>query len=455
MTLRLRIDNFDTLEDGGPTWITLDERGASVGRRTSMDWILPDPAKHVSSHHFDIQFHEGGYWLRDTSTNGTYLQGSHYRIDGPIQLKGGERLIVGHYVIAVELATRDAAAPPRQQQPGVTIDPWGGIGTDADPWDMAGDANTGGLAPVNPLPPAAANPHHFDEMAHDFVPLQQPSRPQHDAPPSLQQPDVQARKADAVRQPAPQHVNAPPPPLAAPKAMPMPPVGNPPETRSRPQTPPQHHPSPAPPPSAPAPADAPAQLDGQAVLAAFCTGAGIDPKAVEGVDPLLLIETLGKSARVTVDEVMLMLRDRASVKHFTRSGERTMRSARGNNPMKFLQDSDQAFAALLFAPRDGFVNGAEGFENALSDLRQHQTAVFAALQPALAEVLSGLAPDEIADREGTSGNLLGGSKKTRNWDAFVKRWDAKASTGDHGMLDVFLRAFAKAYADATGKPDQP
>ncbi|MFC6589343.1 type VI secretion system-associated FHA domain protein [Sulfitobacter pacificus] len=123
----MRIDNFDTLEDGGPTWITLDQRGASVGRRASMDWILPDPAKHVSSHHFDIQYHDGAYWLRDVSTNGTYLQGSYYRIDGPVQLKGGERLIVGHYIIAVELSTRQAPAPARQQRPGVTVDPWGAL----------------------------------------------------------------------------------------------------------------------------------------------------------------------------------------------------------------------------------------------------------------------------------------------------------------------------------------
>jgi type VI secretion system protein ImpI len=452
MTLRMRIDNFDTLDDGGPTWITLDQRGASVGRRASMDWILPDPAKHVSSHHFDIQYDNGAYWLRDVSTNGTYLQGSYYRIDGPLHLKGGERLIVGHYIIAVELSTRQAA-PPRQQQSGVTIDPWGGIGTDADPWDMSTGAESSGLAPVNPLPHRAADPHHFDDMAQDFVPLQQPSSPHQRAggPAPLQQPDMDPAQSDAVQQPPPQQEPANPPPLAAPKAVPMPPLANPSETVIKP---PPRRTSPAPVPAAATPAPPAPQPDGHAILAAFCAGAGLDPKDVEGVDPLALVEALGKSTRVTVDEIMLMLKDRASVKQFTRGGERTMRSATGNNPMKFMPDADQAFAALFIKHREGFVNGAEGFENALSDLRRHQTAVFAALQPALAEVLTGLAPDEIAEREGTSSNLLSGSKKTRNWDAFVKRWDNKASTGDHGMLDVFLRAFAKAYADATGKSGQ-
>ena len=79
-------------------------------------------------------------------------------------------------------------------------------------------------------------------------------------------------------------------------------------------------------------------------------------------------------------------------------------------------------------------------------------AVFAALQPALAEVLRGLAPDDIEGRESTSGNLLG-SGKGKHWDTFVKRWDEKAKQGDHGMLDAFLLAFSRAYTEASKSDD--
>ena len=441
MTLTLRIDNFDTLDDGGPTWITLDQRGASIGRRASMDWVLPDPAKHISGHHFDIQYSDGAYWLRDVSTNGTYVQGSPHRIDGVQRLNGGERLVVGHYVIVVDLGGGAQVAPPPAAP--ATGAGWGTDHDDSDPWDLGPEP----LQPVNPLPGPAANPHHFDEMAQDFVPLQRPSNPSPMPPAAapVQQPGFGVGGADNVQHPpagaatsaplaTPQMPTAAPPPVSAP-AQPQ----SPPQPQHPPQSQPQSQPQTAP------------SSDARAVIEAFCRGAGVPPEAAEGVDVLVLVEALGRTARISVEEVMRMLQDRASVKQFTRGGERTMRSAIGNNPMKFLPDAEQAFSAMYLKPRDGFMAGAEGFENALGDIRRHQMAVFAALQPALAEVLSGLSPDDIENRETTAGNLLSGSKKGRHWEAFVSRWDEKASTGDHGMLDAFLRAFAKAYAEAASK----
>ena len=187
---------------------------------------------------------------------------------------------------------------------------------------------------------------------------------------------------------------------------------------------------------------------GRAVVEAFCRGAGLSETAAQGVDPFKLAEALGQSARHASDEIMRMLQDRANVKQFTRGGERTMRSATGNNPMKFLPDSQQALEAMFLKPRDGFMMGPDGFENALKDLRLHQMAVFAALQPALAEVLRGLSPDEIEGRDATAPNLLS-SGKGKHWDTFVKRWDDKAQQGDHGMLDAFLQAFSRAYMEAS------
>ena len=97
MTLTLKIENYDRLENGGPATITLERRGASVGRREAMDWVLPDPQRHISGHHFDVTYADGAYWLTDLSTNGTFLQGQRYRLEGPHRLSHGDRLVVGHY----------------------------------------------------------------------------------------------------------------------------------------------------------------------------------------------------------------------------------------------------------------------------------------------------------------------------------------------------------------------
>lgn len=413
MTLTLRIENFDVLENGGPASITLHQKGCTVGRSGAMDWVLPDPARHISSHHFDIAFKDGAYYLTDVSTNGTFLHGQRYRLDGPHKIKAGDRFTVGHYVVVADLAGAPVQPPmPRVNPSGPSLlqtpptGTWSGAGriqsapplapSDNDPWASFGAAPE----PVNPLPARGGGGPRLDDVAQDFVPT----------------------------------------PAAVP--MPSPDLGSYPGGGAG-ASPFQ------PPPAAAMPA--PGAIDARAVLRAFCEGAGLPPDAYQNADALALARDLGLVVRAATDEIMTMLQDRAAVKHFTKGGERTMRSATGNNPMKFLPDSPQAIEAMFLKPRDGFMKGPDGFRSALRDIRRHQTAVFAALQPSLAKLLAGLSPDEIEDSAGSG--ILGGASKGRFWDAYVERWDAKANAGDNGMLDAFLDAFAKAYASAAGKAE--
>lgn len=384
MMLTLRIENFDVLDHGGPTSITLNQNGCDAGRGKSMDWILPDPARHISSHHFSVAWRDGAYWLTDMSTNGTFLQGSPHRLQGAHKIVGGERFSIGHYVVVAELAGAPVPQPSLQPGPPIAAQPAPqqshSQGFD-DPWDF-GTSNE----PVNPLP-LRSDPHHLDDVAQDFVPAPLPM-------------------------PNPSAASVPPQPLQTP---PVPP---------------------------------PAQ-NGDAIVRAFCEGVGLNPADYSAANAEHLVRELGAVVQLATREIMTMLQDRAAVKQFTKGGERTMRSATGNNPMKFLPDAQQAIETMFLRPRDGFMTGQDGFRNALNDIRRHQTAVFAALQPSLAALLSGLSPDEIEDSAGSG--LLGGASKSKLWEAFVERWDAKAETGEHGLLDAFLIAFAKAYAEAVGQ----
>ena len=373
MILTLKIDNYDRLETGGPTAITLNGHGCQAGRAPSMDWVLPDPQRHVSCHHFEVSFDGSTYWLRDLSTNGTFLDGERHRLQAPVRLRAGLRFTVGTYIIAVhEGAGGQPVGRPAAYAPG----------HDDDPWDLG----PGPLEPVNPIPPAP--PRHLDDVAGEFVP----------APPFPSAPT-----------PGP---DAPVPPVPRPQA---------------------------------APQQAPRGPDSAAMVAAFCTAAGLDPKAHAAADPMALMAESGAALRVVTAELMAMLRDRARVKEFTGGGARTMRAAEGNNPLKFMPDPQQALEALFLSPREGFLTGAAGVQDAMGDLRGHQMAVFAALQPALRDVLEGLSPEEVEARVGR-GLLAGGKGR---WTAYVTAWDEKAASGDNGMLDAFMAAFARAYAAAT------
>ena len=419
MTLTLQIENFSVLDDGGPVSVIVPESGLQAGRNPGMGWMLPDASRHISGHHFDVYLQGGQWWLHDRSTNGTFLQGHRHRLDGAHQLGHGDRFQVGQYIIVAML---DAPAAQPGMKPGSLPSynvgaPAPDLPHDEDPW-----AISGGFEPVNPMPVERAA--RMDDFAGDFVAF--PTAPQSPAPvaePAAAPDDNASPFAPAEGEGAPVGQSSLPP--APQTAAAAPPAAT--------------APTPAPAPAAPPPA---------AFVQAFCRGAGLPPELAEGVDGEALAERLGQTMAATTARLMLALRDRSAARHFTRAGERTMRGATDNNPLKFLPSAEQAIEASFLRPRAGFMNGAAGYDDALSDLSRHQTALFAALQPALAELMQDLDPGPI-EAEAKGG--LTGQRKSRAWETYVARWDAKAAH-ENGMLDEFIRLFAEAYraADRTG-----
>ncbi|AUH32952.1 type VI secretion system-associated FHA domain protein TagH [Paracoccus tegillarcae] len=397
MTLTLQIENYQILDDGGPASVQIVDTGLSAGRSSGMGWVLPDASRHISGHHFDIFRDDKGWWLRDVSTNGTFLQGQRYRLDGPHKLNHGDRFQVGQYIIVVLVdqpagaaALTPASLPDRSQAPGYAEDPWA-LGSG------------GHVEPVDPLPPSPTGRRY--DFADDFI--------------STGQGGV-----------APMPVPAMPPPAPLPNA-PQPARSDVRETTGI---------------KAPAP-----PVAEQDFVRAFCKGAGLAPDLYADIPPAELAQALGETVRRVSQQVMMSLQDRAAAKQFARTGERTMRGATDNNPLKFLPDVDQAIEAMYLKPRAGFQNGPDGFEDALTDLRLHQAALFAALQPALARLMTDLAPETI-EPEAETGRL-GGNKRAKAWEIFVERWDKKTAPHENGMLDEFLNHFSTAYREMAARQD--
>lgn len=432
MKLTLKIENHDFLEDGGPLEIAVEGRGVLVGRDGAMDWTLPDPARYISSQHFEVTFQNGAYLLNDTSTNGTYLQGHSHRVESPYQLAHMDRLQVGHYIIVVVLegaaagwgADAAAATPP--------------AATGADPWNLGG----GPAEPVN-VTPTEENSWRGD-FGDNFI--------VNPTPPATPTPPVAPPPAAPAAAPAAPAADASPFASATPVAPPPPASPAPASEGFAPATPPPAPVAPTPaPPSAPVagqPAPAPSGPSADAVLRAFCEGAGLPMENLPAKDPMELARELGQSLRVTTEELKALLGARAATKQFVKSGSRTMMGQTDNNPLKFMPDAIQAMDVMYVNPRPGYLSGTSTLVEAFGDIKRHQTAVYSAIQPALARLLEDLSPEAIEKRSGGAGSKLavvGGGKRGRNWEVFVERWDAKTHPYENGMLDVFLAYFAEAY----------
>ncbi len=281
MTLRLSIENLDRLPDGGPLRIEVKGRGLDLGRDAHLDWTLPDPSRTVSSKHCEIRFRDGGYWLHDVSTNGTFVNGSPYRLDAPYLLHDGDRLSIGPYIIAVSVEGRQG--PGRSQASAAPAAPagdvWETVEEAAAPDDRAAyqvqkpQARSpdfldfaASIEPANPLVPPAGTPPAVDAW------LTPPAAP----PPRA---ETTAQPLPSPRRPAPPQ----PPPEAAPAGVALPAAG----------------------------AQSQAAAADAALLARIARAAGIPERAIAGRDPNALADEIGLSIRLTAQNLAQMLSSRA------------------------------------------------------------------------------------------------------------------------------------------------
>lgn len=446
MTLTLRIENVDTLENDGPLALTLRGTGCRAGRNAAMDWVLPDPSRHVSGHHFDIRFADGHYWVNDVSTNGTFIKGQRQPLTVPHRLAQGDRLIVGRYVIVV-----DEVGPATVQRPQAPTA--GGPSQGVQTWASAPAASgaVSALRRAPQMPPQADRP---PPQTPPQTPPQVPPRPS--LPPSPP-PSPDASAAPGGTAPSSGGLQRPPTPGAGGTALPQQPSvpqGAPmvqqPGPR-RPEAPPEAPPLPERPRAAPAtgaaqagsgslpplpqvrmprPQAGPRAADpppptAEALFRGFCDGAGLDPSEPLPADPQAFGRELGRCLAGAVTGVMQLLQDRARRERAIAGDEQTMRSVNLSNPLECLADPQEALAVLCLRPRDGVMTGPDGFAAALTTLARHQDAAFAALEPALAQAVRALPPD------------------------------AAPADGGDGLIRAVLDAYAQAYARAArATPDR-
>lgn len=73
--------------------------GGSIGRGDNNDWILPCSERFLSRQHAVVEFKDGDYWIRDTSTSGVFFHKNLTPLGkGNIsRLHSGDQLRMGGY----------------------------------------------------------------------------------------------------------------------------------------------------------------------------------------------------------------------------------------------------------------------------------------------------------------------------------------------------------------------
>ncbi|MDO6590553.1 type VI secretion system-associated FHA domain protein TagH [Loktanella sp. D2R18] len=430
MPLVLRLQNPDALP-GLPKEFAMVGNTLTIGRGSENDLVLPDPERELSKQHCLIEDRNGDYVLRDTSTNGTFLNYGAMRLDDtPTPLNQGDVIGLGPFEIVVEITTqvldqRAGNAPP--------LDPFAPAPTTPDPNAlMAVDdmADTGAdflddllgeptglrqtLPPASPMDPfgVSQEPGLVDGSS---APNHTPAAQDQFTPPRSQGAIIPDDWADSFLQPPEQST----PPTAAVST-----------------TPP------------------PAQSSGgsDAALQAFLTGAGAGHINISEAEMAETMARMGKVMAAMITGMREILMTRAALKSEMRM-DRTMINAGANNPLKFSISPEQAIEAMIKPSVPGYLDADAAVAEALNDVKAHEVATMSGMEAALKNLLARLGPDQLSARieAGSSlGNLLA-NKKARYWEAYEKMYAQIAKETEDDFQSTFGKEFARAYEQQVKK----
>ncbi|SFK33339.1 type VI secretion system-associated FHA domain protein TagH [Methylocapsa palsarum] len=412
MTLILTIENEQSLPNGAPVSVRLDDkRSFDIGRAAHLGWTLPDPTRFISGRHCELKYRDGAYWLNDLSTNGTFLNGGTRRMQAPHRLRDGDRLSVGPFVIAVSI---EEEAGDASQSASTGLDSESALTPESR---LASESRLAAIASQEPalgfeagelaLNDAAPRGESAGEGRNEA----QAGGELSTLPFSAQALEIEAwgatdrsqgREREAVKGDGGRADGG---------------------------------------------AEAPSA---EAFLRSFAKGAGISEQIFARQDPLRVAEDLGALMRLSVENLTQLLSARFKAKRFARTSSQTMIQALDNNPLKFAPTPDDALK-IMFGPRtSGYLEARRAFEGAFKDLKTHQVNTFAAMQQAVRMLVEDLDPETLEEAVGPEGGFSGllGSRKRRLWDLYLARWNAKTLRHQDGLVDAFMLYFAECYDEA-------
>jgi type VI secretion system protein len=477
MAIKLRIISDHYRDLGEQRSRVFGVNGGTIGRAPDNDWILPDPKRVLSGHHCEIEYRSGVFWLKDTSTNGVYVNDAEepaFTI-GPIELQDGDRLRMGDYEVLVSLDSRIDFLPTPAEQHSASRHIEANLGTPLDLQALLSprDAEQSGSLRMRNAFGMKINREDrkpVESNGHD-VPLEPPqpphsndrpfavvesSRPAASASPPLAAPtNGMATVGAAVRAVPP----SPPPAALAAPASATPPDNAPVadwalKTRQitrqelaeavarrqgrveqRERAVPFHQ-------------QATTWTDLKTSLQAFGRGAGIDVNALSPEAQAMLPLLAGQLLREVVVGLTDALRVRPDI---PANGAPLNGTPVGSNPLRTSTSIEQALQRLFESHGRLYGGPVEALRDVLQDIKEHDAATQDAIRAGIQAILQQLAPSNIADQfeHGRSRALAPGQDpRPRYWEHYGEFFRVLTQQGPDALPHPYIEAFARAYTQA-------
>ncbi len=413
MALRLTIISENASRLGEKATKVFGVHGGTIGRARDNEWILPDPERYLSGKHARVDFRGGMYYLADTSSNGTYVNGAQVPLGKfhDYAMNDGDTIRLGEYQLLVSIEG----------------------GTDF-PADRDASVASGGKAAA-----VAARNSTADDIGADLnlIELLEPSNRSNG--------NVALLARDAYGQSVGPDGDMSPLPEAVPAAVPW-------HMMTRPLSIDRAAPAAERAASAadraaaaPRPPGVPL-MDGEfdAGLVAFCRGAGIDPRSLTADARATALQRAGQLLR----ESLLGLMDLDQVRGEFRNRLHIPAPPvdESESAISFAQGVDETLLRLLniASKRAGSV---EAMRQKYRDLKAQGASTLSAMRAALDEILARFDPKELEERfaRGTKRGVFGAQNKDKYWGLYAELYASLSQRLPEGFPHLFIEAFAKAY----------
>ncbi|HMN43938.1 MAG TPA: type VI secretion system-associated FHA domain protein TagH, partial [Povalibacter sp.] len=159
---------------------------------------------------------------------------------------------------------------------------------------------------------------------------------------------------------------------------------------------------------------------------------------------------LGQVLRIVVQGLMEVLQSRAEIKSQLRMSMTRMQPTE-NNPLKFSPNVEAALHTLLVERNRGYLPTVRAFQEALTDVRNHQIAVLQGIRTAFNSMLEQFDPEKIdaeLEKPSKRGGLLNiGGKGGKFREQYVEQYESMTRDPDETFKRLFGEFFAQAYEE--------
>jgi len=401
MALRLRIVGEQAKGLGEASTKVFGVHGGSIGRSRDNDWILPDPERYLSGSHARVDFRAGSYVVVDVSSNGTYINDSPDPLGKfhEYTLQDGDFLRLGSYEFRVSIdATNDF--PP---------DASGMVANDGGPPNAATKSTTANdlgadLDLSELLETGVRSRNVYGQTLLPDTPAPAPATSEGGTPWHMMTRPIRLERPELAEL------------SAAPVARPLAPL--------------------------PIPVY---EGDVEGGLAALCRGAGIDPHSLPAEKRAAAMQLAGQLLREAVLGLMDLQQGRTELRN--RLNVSAGDGGEFESPLNLTQGGVQEILVRLLSRTSARAGSVDAMREKFRELKAQNTAMVAAMQCALNEVLARFAPPELEERfqRNAKRGVFGAPDKGKYWDLYAELYASLTQRTPEGFPHLFVDTFSRDF----------